>query len=368
MNRSLGILGGGQLAMFMCEAAGKLGIETWVLSPDPDAPAKKVCDEFILAAYDDAEALAKLAEHCEVITLDNEHIPENTLLDLAASVTVFPQATVMSRLRDRLSQRGLLSQLHVPQVRFWSIDKAPSLRAAARAASFPAVLKRRHGGYDGYGQIKVESSDQLNEAWHHLDQAACVLEAWVAEAREFSIVGVRGNDGQFKLYPPIENWHARGQLLRSDMPAQLLPKLKKEAEHIWKRIAENLNYQGVLSVEFFISNTDQLLVNEIAPRVHNSGHITQWVSPHCQFMAHVRAVMNLPLPDIKPLRDGSMWNLYPDHGMHDPAVAASYERVIGGRILLYGKTARPQRKMGHWLAGAEQRHEVESVLASRKRQ
>ena len=367
MNRSLGVLGGGQLAMFMCESARKLGIETWVLSPDPEAPAKSVCDEFILAAYDNAEALSKIAENCDVVTLDNEHIPENTLLDLAASAAVFPQPRVMSRLRDRLSQRGLLSQLHVPQVRFWSIDKAPSLRATARAANFPAVLKRRHGGYDGYGQVKVEKPDGLNEAWRKLDQAPCVLEAWIDDAREFSIVGVRGHDGKFKLYPPIENWHTNGQLLRSDMPARIAPQLKNEAERTWKRIAESLNYQGVLSVEFFVTNTDQLLVNEIAPRVHNSGHITQWVSPHCQFMAHVRAVMSLPLPDLKPLSAGSMWNLYPDHGLHDPAVAASYESLFGGRILLYGKTARPQRKMGHWLAGVDQRVEVEKVLASRKR-
>lgn len=362
MSQVLGILGGGQLAMFMCHAARELNVSTIVLSPDGDACAREACDEFILSDYDDPSALQRLGESCDVVTLDNEHIPEEALLSVARHCAVYPQPGVMSRLRDRLLQRGLLTELNVPQVRFWSVDTEASMRAAAQGAIFPAVLKRRHGGYDGYGQAKVERSEDLAAAWDKLAQAPCILEAWVPGVSEFSIVGMRAHDGEIKLYPEIANWHSEGQLVRSDIPAQLPSEIASAAQNIWRQVADGLDYRGVLTIEFFVDQESTLMVNEIAPRVHNSGHVTQLVSPHSQFMAHVRGVLGMSLPDIEPVIPGTMWNIYPQHGLHDPELAQKAENQAGGRILLYGKSARPRRKMGHWLATEEERPLVSEVM------
>lgn len=365
MSATLGILGGGQLAMFMCEAARELGVRSVVLSPSSDSCARPACDRFIHGDYLDSEALQQLADDCDVVTLDNEHIPEQTLQELAKRLPLYPQAGVMTQIRDRLTQRGLLTQLDIPQVRFWAIDRPQSLRVASRAAVFPAVLKRRHGGYDGYGQARVATPDELEPAWHKLEQAPCLLEAWVEDVFEFSLVGVRGQDGECKLYPPIANWHSGGQLMRSDIPAKIPAAVSSEGEAIWRRIADSLNYRGVLTVEFFLDKHGQIMVNELAPRVHNSGHVTQLVSSTSQFKAHVCAVMGLPLPELEPTTEGTMWNLYPQHGINDPATAEKIAQETGGRILVYGKTARPRRKLGHWLGDAASRDAISQRLADR---
>ncbi len=349
MSRTLGIIGGGQLAMLMSRAARTLGVETRVLSPDEVAPARGDCDHFVCAPYESFTALDELIKGCSAITIDHEHVPLGALQYVAEQVDTSPRPQGLARIQDRLQQRGLLDHLNVPQVRYRPIDKASAVRAAMRAESFPAVLKRRSGGYDGHGQRYVSDPSQLPKAWEALQQAPCVLESWLSRIQEFSIVGARGADGQARLFPPIGNLHRDGQLVESAMPFPLTPQAQREATDIWHRIVDELDHRGVLTVEFFLSEDGQVLVNEIAPRVHNSGHVTQWACRHCQFEMHVRGVMGMPLPDPEHYRDAAMLNIYPQHPCHAPDIARAWQEEHGGRILLYGKSPQPRRKMGHWL-------------------
>lgn len=352
-SKSIGILGGGQLAMMLCQAARALGVHTTVLSPQPDAVACKACDEFLCAEFDDEAALQQLSQACDVVTLETEHIPLSALLLLSESVAVQPGPDIMGRLGDRLTQRGLLTRLNLPQVRFWSVDKPVSVRAAQGGASYPAVLKTRRGGYDGYGQRRVAGPDELPQAWQDLGALDCVLESWLHEVSEFSLVGARGHDGDFRLYPPIENRHRDGQLQSSRFPMSLNDSLVAQAKDAWVRIADCLSLRGVMTVEFFLGAQGEIWVNEIAPRVHNSGHLTQRAFSCSQFEMHVRAVLGMPLPDPGPGRASSMLNLYPEQGMVDQPSAQRLQDKLGGEIVWYGKAPRPRRKMGHWLIPAE---------------
>ncbi|MDX1496892.1 MAG: 5-(carboxyamino)imidazole ribonucleotide synthase, partial [Salinisphaeraceae bacterium] len=329
-----------------------------VLSPVEKAPASDQADEYICADYTDTQALEQLAQKCDVVTLDNEHIPQEALVALTDRVNLQPSLDTMSHIRDRLAQRNLLAQLDLPQTRFWSIDKTASVHAAQQAAEFPAVLKSRHGGYDGYGQRVVRDAEQLPAAWEELKQRPCILEGWVNYQQEFSIVGARGQRsgerGEIRLYDPISNHHEDGQLQRSDSVAGLPAELKKAAEDMWCKIAEAFDYQGTMAVEFFLTEDNQVLINEIAPRVHNSGHVTQMAYELSQFDMHVRGVLGLPLAEIQATQDTVMFNLYPEHGFDSAAAAERLESLADGRVYWYGKSPRPRRKMGHWLVKGEQ--------------
>ncbi len=361
---TLGILGGGQLAQLMCDAARGLGVDTLVLSPDAEAPARQHCSQFIHARYEDPDALHRLAQQASVITLDNEHIPLESLSILESQAELHPGARIMARLQDRLAQRGLLVQLDLPQTRFWSVDKTAAVHSARLSARFPAVLKRRRQGYDGHGQRKVESPEELENAWIDLGRSPCILESWVDHCLEFSIVGARNAQDEQRLFPPIANQHQAGQLRRSELPADLPAEIRTQAEAIWRRLALALNYCGVLSIEFFLTDRGEVLINEIAPRVHNSGHVTQHACENDQFDLHVRAVLGLPLPELAPAKRGVMYNLYPQHGIHDLDQARHWQDSIGGKIYLYGKTPKPRRKLGHWLLAPEQADAAGKALAA----
>ncbi|MGB1580346.1 MAG: 5-(carboxyamino)imidazole ribonucleotide synthase [Nevskiales bacterium] len=358
----LGILGGGQLAQMMCEAAQRLGASCVVLSPVENAPATDQADEYICAEYTDSEALQRLAQHCNVVTLDNEHIPQKALEVLTGQVDLQPGLETMSHIRDRLAQRKLLAKLQLPQTAFWSVDNNESLQAAQQAAQFPAVLKSRHGGYDGYGQKVVSEASQLAEAWEALKQSPCILEGWVTYQQEFSIVGARSRDGVIRLYQPISNLHKDGQLQRSDSDAGLPEDLNQAAQAMWSKIAAAFNYQGVMAVEFFLTQDNEILINEIAPRVHNSGHLTQMAYTQSQFDLHVRGVLGLALPEIQAPQDTVMFNLYPEYGFDSASAAAQLESQADGQVYWYGKSPRPRRKMGHWLVKAEQADKAEQFI------
>lgn len=362
----LGILGGGQLAQLLCEAASALQVDTVVLSPDPESPARRACTDFILAELSDEAALQGMAEQCDVVTLDHEHVPLASLSVLERKTRVTPGHDVMQRLNDRLAQRGMLMQLDLPQPRFWPIDKSVAVRAAQRSAQFPAVLKSRFGGYDGYGQVHVRSAEELPAAWEKLQRRPCVLEAWVDNVREFSVIGARSADGGLRQYQPIANLHEHGQLQVSQAPLAMPEALAREAADAWTRIAQALPLRGVMAVEFFIDENDQLLINEIAPRVHNSGHLTQMAYACSQFELHVRAVLDLPLPELGEARPSVMLNLYPEQGMVDAAAALQVKQQIGGELIWYGKSPRPRRKMGHWLLPPEQRQHAQALLSERR--
>lgn len=359
----LGILGGGQLAQLLCEAADSLNVETVVLSPDPEAPARQTCHEFIQADLEDQRALQRLARDCSVVTLDHEHVPLGSLSILERGAAVYPGHDVMQRLNDRLAQRSMLVQLGLPQPQFWPVDKTVAVRAAQLAAPFPAVLKARFGGYDGYGQVRVRHAADLPEAWEKLQRGPCVLEAWVDNVREFSIVGARAADGTLRQYQPIANIHTHGQLQLSQAPLELPQALAEHAAQAWATIADALPLRGVMAVEFFIDEDDQLLINEIAPRVHNSGHLTQIAYSCSQFELHVRAVLGLPLPKLELSRPAIMLNLYPEHGIVNAETAQRAREHVGGELVWYGKSPRPRRKMGHWLLPPEECQRAQELLA-----
>lgn len=351
MSTTLGILGGGQLAMLMCRSANELGIDTAVLSADAKAPARADCTHFIQGSFDDTASLNRLAAVSQVITLDTEHVPDATLVHLAQRTEVQPGPDLMRQLSDRLRQRAFLRRVGAPQPEFWSIDSSATLKDAQDGASFPGVLKLRKGGYDGKGQRKVTNAADLAAAWDELGQMPCVLENWITDVQEFSVVGARGSEGQMRLYPPIDNLHIAGQLHVSRWPAPISAAARERGEEIWRRIASQWDGRGVIAVEFFLSPDGQVLVNEIAPRVHNSGHLTSRGANCSQFELHVRATMELPLPQLD-VRDCGMLNLYPEHGINDATTAQAMQARFGGEIILYGKTPRRARKMGHWLLDA----------------
>ncbi len=361
MNTCVGILGGGQLAMLMCEEARELGLRTVVLCPESRAPAARSCDEYICAEYTDTEALDRMAASCQVITLDNEHLPDETLMHLGAQVSLHPSATMMRRLRDRLAQRGFLERLGAPQPRFFSVDKPAAVAVAERSAPFPGFLKRRRGGYDGKGQMRVARGADLAAAWEELGRAPCVLEEAIDFELEFSLVGARGAGDALRLYPPIRNDHVDGQLYRSRWPAGLPEAAHARAEEVWHAIAEAWPSRGVIAVEFFLARDGRVLVNEIAPRVHNSGHLTQFGANCSQFALHMRAVVGMPLPELQT-RDAAMLNLYPQHEVRGDRRVRQLEEQAGGRIITYGKTPRPRRKMGHWLLEPDALEKAERLL------
>ena len=361
----IGIVGGGQLAHLMCEAARPLGLQTVVLSPDEQAVARESCDEFICAAMDDLDALQRLAEQTDLVTLDTEHVPIDSLLHLEKFGQVAPGSRFMSQINDRLAQRGLLTRLNLPQTRFWSVDDPEAVAVAQSSAVFPAVLKTRHGGYDGLGQQRVAEAEELADAWKALEERPCVLEAWLDDVREFSIVGGRGSDGSVRLYPAIENLHSGGQLQFSQLPFELPQEALEEARNCWTKLANSLDLHGVMAVEFFIDAHNEIWINEIAPRVHNSGHLTQLAYDCSQFEMHMRAVSGMPLPELGEGRPSVMLNLYPEQGMTSAEAAAQLEAEVGGRMIWYGKTPRPRRKMGHWLLQPELAQAAQAALAAK---
>lgn len=361
MSKTLGILGGGQLAMLLCEAAKELGVHTIVLSPDPRAPARSTCDQHLCAAYDDVEALDQLAAACDAVTLETEHLPEATLARVEQNCVLHPRAEMMRRLRDRLAQRGFLQELDVPQPRFVSIDTAEAVEQAQQSATFPGVLKTRHGGYDGIGQVRVPTAEALPAAWEKLGRKPCVMESFVDFRCEFSIVGGRSDEMGQRTYPPVLNLHRHGQLVRSEWPANLPEAAVNEGRRIWECIAAAWQGQGVIAVEFFLTQDAQVLVNEIAPRVHNSGHLTQRGANCSQFELHVRAVLGMPLPELQT-QPAAMLNIYPEHAVNSEQRVQQLQEQAGGQIITYGKLPRPRRKMGHWLLDPGSLALAESLL------
>ena len=341
---TIGVLGGGQLGRYTIVAARLMGYGTVVLDPDPAAPAGRVADEHVVAPYDDGDAQDRLAETCAVVTTEFENPPAAALERLARDVVVAPSAAAVAVAQDRIAEKRFLSELGVPCAP-WAAA-GPGGMEVGMAVGFPAIVKTARLGYDGKGQLAVDDATVMGAALAEVG-VACVVEQRVPLDVEVSVIVARGADGRHVTYPIAENRHARGILDMSVVPARISPMLANEAVALAQRIAEALEYVGVLAVEMFVVDEDgrqALLVNEIAPRVHNSGHWTIDGATVSQFEQHVRAVAGWPL--AKPLRHGriEMTNLI-------GAEVEDYARwltVPGASVHLYGKGApRPGRKMGH---------------------
>jgi 5-(carboxyamino)imidazole ribonucleotide synthase len=326
-------------------AAARLGFEVAVLDPEADAPAARLAGLAITAAYDDPDALAQMAEASDAITFEFENVPAGaieTLADLGRDVA--PPRRALAIAQDRLAEKTFLNEVGAPTVAFARINGPDDIAAALERLGHPLLLKSRRGGYDGKGQAWVEHAGEAAAAWTAIGAREAIAESPADFIRELSIIAARGRDGEIALYPLAENHHADGVLRRSVAPARVNDAVRGQAERIAATLLSALDYVGVIGIELFERDDGRLLVNEFAPRVHNSGH---WTLDGCevdQFEQHIRAVAGWPLGPTDAIAQVEMTNLLGDEIDAWPKLASEPET----RIWLYGKReARPGRKMGH---------------------
>ena len=351
---TLGVLGGGQLGMMFAVAARTMGYRVIVFDPDPGCPGASVADEHIMAAYDEEEALGRLADRCRAVTTEFENIPAASLEFLAAKVAVRPSALAVAIAQDRMREKSFLRDNGFDTARFECVDNAGQLDAALRQVGVPAILKTARLGYDGRGQVAVDDQEGARRGFAALGGGACVLEERVALAREISVVLACDVDGGIRCYPVAENRHQHGILDYSLVPARIDDDLTARAIATATEIAVRLDYCGVLAVEFFVCDGGRLLVNEFAPRPHNSGHWTLDAASISQFEQQVRALCGIPLGATRLHAPATMVNLLGDLWRES---TPAWERILrhpDARLHLYGKAeARPGRKMGHYTCLAE---------------
>lgn len=341
-NSTIGIVGGGQLGRMLAVAAAQLGFRTVVLEPGKDAPAAQVCNGHICAAYDDREALAKLADACDVVTYEFENVPLDAARFLDGKVPLYPPSRALEVSQDRLVEKTTLQEGGIKVAPFAAVATAEDLQAAL--VQFDGgVLKTRRFGYDGKGQqvFDAATDDGLQNIIDDLGGGPFVLEQKIAFISEFSVIAARDIHGSVAAFDPSTNVHEDGILRRSIVPATLADQTAKDAMKIAGQILDTLNYVGVIGVEFF-ETSDGLLVNEFAPRVHNSGHWTHEACLISQFEQHIRAITGLPLGSAARQCDCEMINLI---GTDD---LSPWLGDASAGVTLYGKAeARPGRKMGH---------------------
>ncbi len=354
------MLGGGQLGRFFVAAAHEMGYRVWVLDPDPHSPAALLADRHLRAAYDDHAALDQLAQACAAISTEFENVPAGTLDYLAKFVVVHPSAAAVSVCQNRIAEKDFLRDNRLPHARCATVLDEQQLRQASDEL-FPGILKVARFGYDGKGQAVVADRPQAIAAFQHFKGESCVLEQQLRLDSEVSVVLARDQAGAVRCFPVAENSHRRGILDVSLVPARTTAALHARAAGLATTIAERLAYIGTLAVEFFVVD-GELLINEMAPRPHNSGHYTLDACITSQFEQQVRALCGLPLGDPRAHSAAAMVNLLGDlwyangvAGQHyrEPDWSSLYA-CPGLKLHLYGKHhARPGRKMGHFtvLAG-----------------
>lgn len=338
----IGILGGGQLGRMLSVAASRLGYRCHIYEPGA-APAGDVAHSVTSAPYEDETALRAFAAAVDVITYEFENVPTSALDLLETLKPIRPNRRALAVSQDRVSEKSFLNDLGLQTAPWASVNSEADLDAAADGLGLPAILKTTRLGYDGKGQVKLDSKADIPAAWASMMNAACVLEGFVAFDREISVIAARSLDGQVACFDPGENLHRDGILRTTTVPARIGPGQSSDAVLIAARILNALDYVGVMGVELFVTPRG-LLVNEIAPRVHNSGHWTQAGCTVDQFEQHIRAVAGLPLGDGNRYADVVMENLIGDDILKAPALLKARDTAVH----LYGKGApRPGRKMGH---------------------
>ena len=344
----IGILGAGQLARMLAVAGAKLGLRTHVYAPDTDAPADDVARERFVGGYDDFDALARFAEGVDVITYEFESVPAAAVDFLATLRTIRPRASALRVAQDRLDEKTFLRGLGLATAPFRRVDDDASLRAAVSALGTPSILKTRRFGYDGKGQARIDAGADLAAIARAFQGHACILEGFVAFEREVSIIAARGMDGAFAAYELCENEHRDHILASTVLPARVGAGVEHEARATAQKVLEALDYVGVMGIEFFVARDaeggEKLIVNELAPRVHNSGHWTIEGAATSQFEQHLRAVAGWPLGSTLRFGVIAMANLVGDEVARWPEIL----KDPAASLHLYGKVeTRPGRKMGH---------------------
>lgn len=340
----IGVLGGGQLGRMLALAGARLGLDVAIFDPDPDCPAGRVAAQLTTAPYEDLDAVARFAAGCDAVTFEFENVPVETAREAARHALLRPGAQALEAAQDRLTEKAFLNASGAPTVAVRPVDGPDALRAAALELGLPAVLKTRRFGYDGKGQAVLRTLDAAEAAWAAIGARPAVLEAFAPFARELSVVAARSAAGEISAYPLAENRHADGILRETCAPADASEATRAEALRIANALLTALDYVGVIGVELFELPDGTLLVNEIAPRVHNTGH---WTMDGClcdQFEQHMRAVAGWPLGDPEPFAPVRMINLI-------GADSEDWRRWLsepGAVLHLYGKReSREGRKMGH---------------------
>jgi 5-(carboxyamino)imidazole ribonucleotide synthase len=352
---TLGMLGGGQLGRFFVAAAHELGYKVWILDPDPRSPAGLIADRHLVAGYDDYPALDELAQACTAISTEFENVPSDTLDYLAKFVLVRPSAAAVSVCQNRIAEKNFLRRHGLPIADFIAVHGEEDLRKAATTL-FPAILKVARFGYDGKGQAVVGSRDEAIAAFQHFKGETCVLEQKLPLDSEVSVVLARDENGHIESFPTVENSHRKGILDISLVPARASCELRARAPELAEKIADGLDYIGTLAVEFFVVG-GELVVNEMAPRPHNSGHFTLDACLTSQYEQQVRALCGLPLGGPRAHSAAAMVNLLGDIWYENGPAGPRYREpdwsqlhaFPGLKLHLYGKHhARHGRKMGHF--------------------
>lgn len=344
----LGVLGGGQLGRMFVHAAQAMGYRVTVLDPDPTAPAGAAADRHLCAAYDDPAALDDLATTCAAVTTEFENVPADSMRQLARQVRVAPSAEAVAIAQDRINEKHFIRDAGLDVVPFAVLRSAADITAEACSGCLPGILKTARFGYDGKGQVRAQTLDEVHAAFADLKGVECILEKRVELACEVSVVLARTDDGTVRCFPVGENQHKGGILDLTIVPARVTPTIAATAIDMATRLATALGYIGTLGVEMFVLRGGEVLINEIAPRPHNSGHFTQDATVCSQFDQQVRAMCGLPLGDPSLMSPVAMLNVMGDMwaaGTPDWAAVMAHD---GARLHLYGKReARPARKMGH---------------------
>jgi 5-(carboxyamino)imidazole ribonucleotide synthase len=365
---AVGVLGSGQLGRMFAIAARRMGYRVHTFSPDTDTPTGQVADVEIRADYSDLDRIRQFASHVSVLTFEFENVPAAAAEAAAECTLVRPAGSVLHISQNRLREKSFLAGNGFPCAPFRPVTSLRELQQALSEIGVPAILKTAGFGYDGKGQVRILHREDAESAWDKMSGQPAILEGFIDFDRELSVVAARGADGCFVHYGAVENHHRNHILDLTIAPASLDPQLQREAVKITRGILERLEVVGVLCVELFLTRDNRLLVNELAPRPHNSGHFSFDANVTSQFEQQLRAVCGLPLGDTEQMRPAAMANLLGDLWERGEPHWESALRVPDVKLHLYGKLApRPGRKMGHLTALAPTVDEaVERVLAARE--
>ncbi len=348
---TLGVFGGGQLGRMFTHAAQRMGYHVVVFAPETDCPAGQAANEHVCAKFTDEAAIIDFANRCDAVTIEFENVPVRCLELAGQHTMVRPGPDVLAIAQHRLHERAFLDKHHLPTSPHATVDSADALRSAVHNTGAPGVLKAARFGYDGRGQIAIHAPSDLDDVWHQLGTNEAMYEAWVDYQMELSVLVARSNDRTIKTFGPIENEHANHILDTSTVPAALPERIAQAAIDLACDVADAVQLEGLICVEMFLTRTGELLINELAPRPHNSGHLTIEAATSSQFEQQVRALCGLPLADMNLKQPASMVNLLGDlWGSGNPC----WSRLLShadASLHLYGKS-KPHtgRKMGHLTA------------------
>lgn len=346
---TVGVIGGGQLGRYFVIAARRLGYNTWVLDPDATAPAMQLCHHPLVGHYDDPDALKKLANACDAVTIEFENVPASSLELIADTTRIAPPVEAVSIAQDRHLEKQHAQNFGLNTAPYAVIESEADIAQALKTVQLPGILKTSRLGYDGKGQQTCYTQEDVVAAFKAVDGVACVLEQRIDLKAELSVVMARGYDGQSVCFPVAQNIHTNGILDVSTVPASANQSLLDKAQSLAIRFADGLNYAGTLAIEFFVTGEDELLFNEMAPRPHNSGHYTLDATACCQFEQQLRALCAVPLGSTELLSPVCMLNVLGDSWPADGT--PRWDSVLaqpGAHLHLYGKVAAKKgRKMGH---------------------